>query len=103
MPKPDHTPLQSRVIDETGVRAPGQPRTLLDALIDRIQAGQETNIVIVEPACRYPFYAPSTAYSWGCRCPECRDAHTHAVHPRRSRHHLRDITAAKQRHPSRPR
>jgi hypothetical protein len=100
MPEPEHTRLQSRLSDETGVRVHQTPRTLLDALIDRLETGLPVTLYIVEPACQHPYLAPSTSYSRGCRCPECRDAHNHAVHRRRSRHHTRELAQARARHPS---
>ena len=50
---------------------------MLDAVIDRIAAGQPVDVVVVEEPgwpCRHPQWAGTAGYTGGCRCPRCRTA-----------------------------
>lgn len=52
-------------------------RTMLDAIIDRLIAGQAVTVTVLEEPrwpCRHPQRAGTAGYTGGCRCPRCRTA-----------------------------
>jgi len=50
-------------------------RSLLDQIIDRVQAGDPPLVLFAADPCENPTVLPIPSYNLGCRCLRCRLGH----------------------------